>query len=411
MLWVLFIVASAIAVLFVAWGFRRPGKRDTDLGDELRLNRDLYLDKKAELAQLLASGDLSHSQHDALLLEHQRQLLEDNDVAEVHGASGGRERWLLVALMVAVPMMAGGFYWLLGAADELQIKALTDQRRELLSSEQLDRQRLAELDARLIRQLQILSDRYTDKPVYPLLLARLYQESGNHGMAANYYRTVSRLLPEDGALQAEYAQSLFFANGNRMTDQIRALAEAAQVLNPGDHTALGLLGIAAFQEERFAEAIGYWQQALQTLGPLSPSRTALAAGIDAARERLGKDGRTDPGVAGPSLSVNVSLAQGFEAPPETAVFVYARAWQGAPMPLAIARLKLVDLPTRVTLDETMAMSPTMTIASVDQVELVARVSFSGTARPESGDFQGSLGPITVADDPGELSLIIDNRLP
>ena len=61
------------------------------------------------------------------------------------------------------------------------------------------------------------------------------------------------------------------------------------------------------------------------------------------------------------------------------------------IPLAIARLKVSDLPTTVVLDNTMAMRPDMNLQSAQkneqQVELVARISRSDNAIAASGDWQ------------------------
>ncbi|MCK9564395.1 MAG: hypothetical protein M0R02_16915, partial [Bacteroidales bacterium] len=125
----------------------------------------------------------------------------------------------------------------------------------------------------------------------------------------------------------------------------------------------------------------------------------------AAEEDSGADLQT-----GASLVVDVSLADGFDVPPETTVFVYARAWQGAPMPLAIARLTRADLPARVVLDNSLAMSPAMNLDSAAELEVVARVSFAGTATPAPGDIEGSQGPVgSDGDEP--LALVIDREIP
>jgi cytochrome c-type biogenesis protein CcmH len=109
--------------------------------------------------------------------------------------------------------------------------------------------------------------------------------------------------------------------------------------------------------------------------------------------------------------VKVSLAAGVQASPQDTVFVYARAWQGPKMPLAIHRLTVADLPAEVTLDQSMAMAPGMTINSFPELEVVARISKSGAPEAQSGDWQGSLGPVVLAELDGPLSLTVDERLP
>ncbi|TEW43031.1 c-type cytochrome biogenesis protein CcmI/CycH [Psychromonas algicola] len=77
------------------------------------------------------------------------------------------------------------------------------------------------------------------------------------------------------------------------------------------------------------------------------------------------------------------------------VFVYARAWQGSRVPLAIKRFKLNDLPSLVTLDSSNAMAPGKDITSVEKLEVLVRVSQSGHASPQSGDWLATTGPISL----------------
>jgi cytochrome c-type biogenesis protein CcmH len=81
--------------------------------------------------------------------------------------------------------------------------------------------------------------------------------------------------------------------------------------------------------------------------------------------------------------------------------VFARAAQGPRMPLAIVRKQVKDLPTTVTLDDSTAMSPQMTISSVPEVVIGARVSKTGNASASSGDMQGLTQPLKT----GSLSKV------
>jgi len=77
------------------------------------------------------------------------------------------------------------------------------------------------------------------------------------------------------------------------------------------------------------------------------------------------------------------------------VFVYARAWQGSRVPLVIKRFKLNDLPSLVTLDSSNAMAPGKDITSAEKLEVLVRVSQSGHASPQSGDWLAIAGPISL----------------
>ena len=81
--------------------------------------------------------------------------------------------------------------------------------------------------------------------------------------------------------------------------------------------------------------------------------------------------------------------------PDDVLFVFARAVNGSRMPVAIARRRVKDLPLAFMLDDSMAMSPESSLSSVKRVVVAARISRSGNAMPQVGDFEGSTSPVDV----------------
>ena len=91
------------------------------------------------------------------------------------------------------------------------------------------------------------------------------------------------------------------------------------------------------------------------------------------------------------------------------VFIFARAEKGPRMPLAILQLKAGDLPTRFSLDESNAMAPGMKLSAFPAVMLVARISKSGNASAQSGDLEGSVGPLKPGTQ--NIQISIDRVIP
>jgi cytochrome c-type biogenesis protein CcmH len=204
---------------------------------------------------------------------------------------------------------------------------------------------------------------------------------------------------------------------------------SALELDPNEVNALGLLGISAFGQENYREAIGFWQRIVQ-VAPDHPQRDSIEGGITEAYNRLGETppesfltsiqaSDQPPAQAltsdGPGVTVSVSLDEALrnDVPADTTLFVFARqANVNSGPPLAVARFTAADMPLEIRLDDSMAMSPQNTISSVETVMVTARLSPSGSVMASAGDWQGSLAtPATVS--PGEhtpLTLVIDSLL-
>jgi cytochrome c-type biogenesis protein CcmH len=107
--------------------------------------------------------------------------------------------------------------------------------------------------------------------------------------------------------------------------------------------------------------------------------------------------------------VSLSPALAAKAQPGDTVFVFARPADGARMPLALLRRQVKDLPLNFDLDDSLAMSPQARLSSVQRVVVSARVSKSGQAQPQPGDFEGSSAAVAVGAT--GLKLVIERVVP
>ena len=91
------------------------------------------------------------------------------------------------------------------------------------------------------------------------------------------------------------------------------------------------------------------------------------------------------------------------------LFVFARETNGPPMPVAIMRATKKDLPFTFRLDDSNSMMPSRTLSDVAMVVIVARLSKSGQAMPQSGDLEGMSQPVKPGTD--GVTIVIDHERP
>ncbi|MBM7059519.1 c-type cytochrome biogenesis protein CcmI [Pseudomonas sp. UL073] len=384
----LLLVALAFLLIPVLRG-RRVQREE----DRTALNVALYEERLDELTGQHAAGVLTAEQLEGGRAEAARELLADTEGTEAARSSRlGRAVPLVAALLV--PVLALGLYLHWGASDKVE---LTREFSQMPRS-------IEDMTARLEQTVKAQPD--SAEAWY--FLGRTYMAQQRAADAAKAFEHAALLSEHQPEVLGQWAQALYFAGERKFSPQIQALTDEALKKDAEEVTSLGLLGIAAFEDQRFKDAIGYWERLIAVLPAEDPSRAAIQGGVERARARQQQVGGVEPAppqVAQPSppavaastdgatLKVRVNLAASLKdkVQPGDSVFVFARASNGPPMPLAVKRMTVADLPAEVELSDADAMMPQLKLSAFPQVQLVARVSRSGKAT--DGEWIGRSQPL------------------
>jgi cytochrome c-type biogenesis protein CcmH len=243
-----------------------------------------------------------------------------------------------------------------------------------------------------------------------ILLGRSRKEQQRFSDALDAYKQASRLAPKDPGLMVEMAETMTLGDpSHRIQGHALELLQQARRIDPINQRTIWFLGIAAYQRQRYAEAAATWEPLL-TLAPES-TRPALRKQIDDARAHAGLPTlpQETPAVAEPALlttQVDIAPALGAKLAPGDVLFVYARMPSGPPMPLAVKRVPAQDFPIAISLTDADGPMPTMRLSQQTTVDVQARVSHSGDALPQPGDFESAPLTATVGAH-NVLTLTID----
>jgi cytochrome c-type biogenesis protein CcmH len=375
------------------------------------VNITFFKGRLVELESDRERGILSDVEFDQLKTELERRLLEETDSDEKAPSEGVKSSLkTALALALVIPVVAVVVYQQTGAKADWDIaQTLKESSYKSASGESV------EADVKqLIGQVEDRLEQRPDDANYLMLLASKQMELRNYPAAAAAYQRLTEIYPTDANVLAQYAQALYLSSGRTLTVKVKEVSELALRQNPQQPTVLGMLGIAHFEQGDYQGAIDYWQRLLPSLGPVSPNRKMIMAGIEQARSRLGISdpasvGKPDSAVSA-SIQLSVSIADGIVASSDSVVFVFARAASGPRMPLAVAKLVASDLPATITLDDSMAMAPGLNLSSQKEIEVVARIAKNGIANPGPGDIEGRVGPISLEDVDGVVAISIDKIL-
>jgi len=306
------------------------------------------------------------------------------------GASRGVFALTLVVAFI-LPLAAGALYLKLGTPAALDPIAV--QADKPLNMEQA----LGELRTHLQQQPDDLQG-WT-------LLAQTSAMLHQPAEARDAFDHVLKLDPNNAEAMIGWAENdSMIRDDHRIQGRGLELLQRAVQMHPDSQRGLWLLGISQFQSNEYAHAAATWRLLQPQLEPGSNVAKAVAEQIAVADARAGgapaaaaSTATPASAPAGPALQVHVSLADALKAKlaPGDVLFVYARAENGPPMPLAVARLDPGQLPVTVTLTDAMAMMPQLKLSSVPQVFVGARISHSGQPIAEAGDLEGDAGVVPV----------------
>ncbi len=464
--WILVAGLAGLALLFVIPPLlsRRVATAETN---QDQLNLDVFRQQLVELDADMAAGKLEKGQYQDARQDLERELLHDvkGQGAPAATAAPGTAPFTALILALALPAFAVGLYLAIG--DSAIIPRLERVAGEPAQAPgqghgAADAQQAASLEI-MVERLAARMEENPDQLEGWLMLGRTYVALDQPAKGAAALERALALAPQNPEVMINLAQALATAANGQLGGRPADLIAAALVVEPKQATGRWLNGLVAYQAGDFPLAVQRWEALAVDLDAAGEDASELRQFIADARDQgglplattatsppapptptparvtspgapVGATAGVNPAASGgpaagvspaakpqpapasaaqgPSIQVSVSLAEPLKskANPNQSLFIYAKAAAGPPMPLAVKRLRVADLPITVTLDDSLAMTPEMRLSSFPQVMVGARISASGQATPQSGDLEGEKGPLNPAET-ASLQLVIDRVRP
>ena len=427
--WIITAVLVALALLFILYPlvFGRPERRiNADIRNQ---NLLAYRSRLTELEEEYQQGIIDEENFRMLRDELAGAMLDDVDDAtakkEVRAEDlrmDRRRRSTWAVVVVAAVLLPAGVVLLYQEWGALPKVEQYQAMLELRQSEGGDR--MAQMD-QLTSQLRERLEQQPDNPDGWAMLGRSFMRMERYPEAAQAFERLAGVVEDERSKAVAWglaAQAWFFHSQGALTEEVTNAMDRARELDPNEVNTLGLLGIHAFEQQNFEDAIRHWEKIIE-VAPDHPQIASIREGVSRAYQRLGMDVPASvmaeqpaaaEGLSDRGVNVRVELDEAFagEVTPDTTLFVYARRPDMRSAPLAVARLTAGELPVNLRLDDRLAMAPQFRISGADEVVVAARISPSGAAQPQPGDYQGIREePVpVVSGDSDPVVLTIDERL-
>jgi cytochrome c-type biogenesis protein CcmH len=416
--WTLAAAMLLLGVWFVVRPLLRPGH--SFMSGRQQHNIDIARERLKALENEYAQGIIDQKMFDQAYLEIEQILANDlgsETEKAISGAKTAASTGTAVTVGLAVPLATLLMYGFLGNAESLNVNPGQEQSSVGRAT---NPGQLASVDD-MVGQL---AERLKENPGDPngwRLLARSYLVMERYPEAIEALRRARGLVGDDPDVLVELAEAIARAQDNSFEGQPSALLAQALEKAPENPSGLWLAGRSALIEQNLPLALDYWHKLKAVLPEDAEGAESVRLAIAKVEEALGQaevrespitqSERVTAESSQPSITVKVGLDKALMAAVDLddTVFIYAQALTGPPIPLAISRKKVRDLPLQIKLNDSMAMTPAMTLSNFPQVRVVARISKSGNAIPQTGDFKGQAEPVTV-DENLLVEILIAERI-
>ncbi|MFT5351398.1 MAG: cytochrome c-type biogenesis protein CcmH [Gammaproteobacteria bacterium] len=405
MFWLCVTAMILVALFITLFPHRRRGEDTGSDSDEAVLA--VYKQNLADLQSDIKNGTLDEEQAGIAKLELEHGLLgevqggKSNQAQTVTKTSLSRD-WLLNGFIVLLlPIFAISLYYKLGQP-QLASGIITPANNATALTNDEEQPSVEELVLGLEQRLQQTPE---DAKGW-WMLTRTYMALGRYEDALQSVERLYQLAGDQADILLLYANVLIVNNKGSFTGKPLMLIQQALALEPENTGGLWLAGLAAEEQADYEGAIVYFQKlhplvkedetANQQVEQMLAQWQEAQTGESTAGESLDK-GKAEPVHTKDLVIVNVSLSPELVAQtdPNDTLFVFARAEDGMPMPVAVNRMRVADLPASVVLSDDQAMMPSRLLSKFKEVQVMARISKSGNAIAQSGDLSSDVQSIEV----------------
>ncbi|MFY8300344.1 c-type cytochrome biogenesis protein CcmI [Pseudoalteromonas sp. SS15] len=416
-MWGMFALLSILAALFVVVPFLRREKVIAVDSDANAERIAIYQQRLDDLEQEFADKKIEQTAYNESIVELKRRLLNELSPEKQLNARGNNRIFALTGLAFLVAVSAV-FYGFTGSQKQIEdwytaIDRLPEfgERAVLQQGEPLSQNELQAFALGLRTKLAESGD----DAVAWMLLGRVAMSLGDNDMAKQAFEKALVMQPDNNNVLVNFSQVLLIEGTEPSMNRAARMLSKVLQSDPSNMDAISLLALIAYERQDWEEAKAAFEVLQSSMTQDDPRYTMITERIHDIEHKINPDAHAheeNQSPAGASLTVSVSLNESVasQLPDNATLFIFAKAHNGPPMPLAVNKLKQFQFPITVTLDDSMAMMPDLKLSNFEKVEITARVSSDEAVTVQTGDLEGQSDVIALDNAPSivrvEISRVI-----
>lgn len=240
-----------------------------------------------------------------------------------------------------------------------------------------------------------------DDAVAWFVIGRIWLSKGMLDDAIEAFEKALALTPNRVNVLISYSQALLVGGGEQnLAKAARSLSLVLQQ-DPENADALSMLAMVAEERGDKEQAQQAWQLLLPKLDKADPRYALVQQKLGLATTPEQNTAVVSGRVVSVQLTISPELAEQYKT---GTLFVFAKAVDGPPLPLAVQKQAVFSGTQTVELSEAQAMQQGWTLANADRIQISARLSLSGQVLNDENGPQVQSGILSFNDEKLSLSL-------
>ncbi|MDO6464057.1 c-type cytochrome biogenesis protein CcmI [Pseudoalteromonas carrageenovora] len=414
LMWACFALLTLIAIAFVALPFLQKERVQTITHNANAELISIYEQRLVELQTDLDNQRIDLKNHNESVIELKRRLLNELSPEKSLNSKGNNRIFALTGAAFVIALTSV-FYTFTGS--EQQISAWHDamdnladygERAVMQKGEPLSQNELQAFALALRTKLSQTGD---DEVAW-MLLGRVAMSLNEFDMAQQSFEKALQMNPDNMQVLISFSQVLLLEGSEANMTRAAGMLSKVLKVEPTNLDAISLLALIAYERKDWPQAKAAFEVLLASMQKNDTRYEMIAGRIADIEEQMQAEGSVLPVTTQSVINVTVKLTDELkQQQPESGIlFVFAKAAQGSPMPLAVVKLKEYSFPMSVQLTDANAMVAGLNLSSAQDIVISARISKDESVMPSSGELEGHSDKLT-RKNVSDYTLTIDTLIP